>query len=174
MLIKRLAFKFGIICSLIKNALEEKKIVNYVTNDLHRKSSLFYNNSARHWQHECDTSNMSDTSDTSSTRVKNFDFDNDANKNIFSRPYISYMANQRSQWEEQFLSFEELLFRNVSFPCQNVFEKCTTKLNFTMPKSISKSHTLDCNCKWTCTFLDSNTVLFSVKIVLCETIITFF
>ena len=70
MLIKRLAFKFGIICSLIKNALEDKKIVNYVTNDLHRKSSLFYNNSARHWQHECDTSNMSDTRDTSSTRVK--------------------------------------------------------------------------------------------------------
>ena len=28
-------------------------------------------------------------------RVKNFDFDNDMSENIFSHPYISYMANQR-------------------------------------------------------------------------------
>ena len=42
------------------------------------------------------------TNDTSATRVKNFDFDNDTSKNIFSHPYIYYMASERLQGEEQF------------------------------------------------------------------------
>ena len=73
------------------------------------RSSLFYNISALHEQHKCDTSDMSltralherserDTIATQMTRVqkrvKNFDFDNDMSENIFSHPYISYMANQ--------------------------------------------------------------------------------
>ena len=33
--------------------------------------------------------------DASATRVKNFDFHNNTSENIFSRPYISYMANER-------------------------------------------------------------------------------
>ena len=64
-------------------------------------------------QHECDTSDMSATrvrherhecymNETSTTRVKNFDFDNDTGKNIFSHPYIYYMASERLQGEEQF------------------------------------------------------------------------
>ena len=57
-------------------------------------SSLFYNTSARHEWHEFDTN------DTISTQVKNFDFGNDASENIFSHPYISYMANKRLQGEE--------------------------------------------------------------------------
>ena len=47
-------------------------------------------------QHECCTSN------TSATRVKNFDLDNDTSKNIFSQPYIYYVAIERLQGEEQY------------------------------------------------------------------------
>ena len=46
--------------------------------------------------HECYTN------DTSETRVKNLDFDNDTGKNIFSHPYIYYMASERLKREEQF------------------------------------------------------------------------
>ena len=42
------------------------------------------------------------TNDTSAARVKKFDFDNDMNENIFSRPYISYRENERLQGDEQF------------------------------------------------------------------------
>ena len=52
---------------------------------------------------------MSETSDMSATRVKNFDFDNDTSKNIFSHPYIYYMASERLQGEEQFHSRNYLL-----------------------------------------------------------------
>ena len=41
--------------------------------------------------HECYTK------DTSATRVKNFDFDNDMSKNIFSQSYIYYMESERLQ-----------------------------------------------------------------------------
>ena len=55
----------------------------------------------RHKRHKCDSSETRATqmrherykNDTSATRVKNFDFDNDTSENIFSHPYISYMAN---------------------------------------------------------------------------------
>ena len=49
------------------------------------RSSLIYNTSTRHEQHECDTS------DTSATRMKNFDFDNDTiKKHIFTPLYLLY------------------------------------------------------------------------------------
>ena len=86
-------------------------------------SSLIYNTSARHERHECDTSatlvtrvrHECDTSatrvlyerhecDTSATLVKIFDFDNGTSKNIFSHPYIYYIASERLQGEEQFHS----------------------------------------------------------------------
>ena len=41
---------------------------------------------------------------TSATRVKNFDFDNGTCKNIFSLPYIYYMARERLEGEEEFHS----------------------------------------------------------------------
>ena len=88
------------------------------------RSSLIYNTSAKHERQECDTSNTNatrvqhewDTSDTSATRVlyecytndastkrvKYFDFDNSTGKNIFSQPYIYYMASERVKGEEQF------------------------------------------------------------------------
>ena len=96
-------------------------------------SSLFYNTSARHERHECDTNDTSATrvrlqrhkcetttrvlhkphecytNDTSATRVKIFDFDNDKVENIFSQPYSSYTANERLQGEKQFHSKNYLL-----------------------------------------------------------------
>ena len=59
--------------------------------------------SATRVQHECYTN------DTIAARVKNFDFDNDTSENIFSHPYISYMANERLQGDEQFHSKNYLL-----------------------------------------------------------------
>ena len=47
--------------------------------------------------------------DTNVTRVKNFDFDNDMGKNIFSHAYIYYMASERLQGEEQFHTKNYLL-----------------------------------------------------------------
>ena len=41
---------------------------------------------------------------TRTTRVKNFDFGNAMSENMFSHPYISYIANERLQGEEQFPS----------------------------------------------------------------------
>ena len=78
----------------------------------------------RAW-HKCNTSAARTTrvrhecymDGTSATRVKNFDFDNDTSKNIFSYPYIYYMASGK------------IPFGNASFPWQNVFKKCTTKTN---------------------------------------------
>ena len=83
-------------------------------------SSLFHNTSARHEWHECDTSDISatqvqhewqerDTIDTKTTRVrhvcytnhtsvargKKFISNNETSENIFSHPYISYVANER-------------------------------------------------------------------------------
>ena len=43
-----------------------------------------YSTSARHERHECNTT---DRNDTSATRRKNFDFDNDTSENIFTPPY---------------------------------------------------------------------------------------
>ena len=54
-------------------------------------------------QHECNTN------DTSAARVKNFDFNNVTGKNIFSYPYIFYMASERLQGEKQFHTKNYLL-----------------------------------------------------------------
>ena len=54
-------------------------------------------------RHECDTNEII------ATWVKNFDFDNETGENIFSHLYISYMANERLQGEEQFHSKNYLL-----------------------------------------------------------------
>ena len=42
-------------------------------------------------------------------------------------------------------------FGNVLFPCQNAFEKCTTKTELCNGKSCI-SYTLDCSCKLPCMF----------------------
>ena len=77
------------------------------------------------------------TNDTNAIQVKNFSFDNDTTENMFSHPYISYMANERIQGEEQFHSRSYLL----EMPCSHVkmrFKSAPQKLNFVMAKAISK------------------------------------
>ena len=77
------------------------------------------------------------TNDTSATRVRNFDFNNYTSENIFSHPYISYMANERLQEEEQFHSRNYLL----EMPRSHVkihLKFVPQKLNFVMEKAISK------------------------------------
>ena len=111
------------------------------------RSSLIYNTSSRHLQHQCNTSvtlatqmqhewdtrEMSATqvwhecytNATSVTRVKNFNFDNDTCKNIFTLLYLLH-----GKWKTTrrgTISFQELPFGNASFPCQKAFKWCTTK-----------------------------------------------
>ena len=105
-------------------------------------------------QHECDPIDTSETratqvrhecctNDTSATRVKNFDFGNDTSKNIFSYPYIYYMASKRLQREEQFYS-KNYLSEMPSFHAKMRLKSAPQKLNFLMVKDISKNCTLDC------------------------------
>ena len=98
-----------------------------------------------HEQHECNTNN------TSPTRVKNFNFGNHASENIYSQPYINYMANQRLQGEEQFYSKNSFLEMPRSHTKMHL-KSAPQKQNFVMVKAISKSYTLDCSCKCPCTF----------------------
>ena len=98
-------------------------------------------------RHEC---YMND----SATRVKNFDFDNDTIENIFSHSYISYMVNERLQGEEQFHSKNFLLEMPRSHAKIHL-KSAPLKMNFVMAKAISKSYTLNCSCKYPCTFLHS-------------------
>ena len=66
------------------------------------RSSLFYNMSTRH---ECDTSTTRMTPVWHECYTSGAsDFDNHAGENIFLLPYISHMANERLQGEEQFHS----------------------------------------------------------------------
>ena len=106
-------------------------------------------------RHECYTK------DTTATRAKNFDFDNDTGKNIFSHPYIHYMASERLQGEEQFHT-KNYLLEISRFYAKMRLKSAPQKLNFLMAKAISKSCTLDCSCKSPCTFS------LSMKIILCE------
>ena len=113
-------------------------------------------------QHKCDTSatrtkrvrNKCYTNGKSATRVKNFDFDNNTSKNIFSHPHIYYMASERLQEEEQFHS-KNYLLEMSRFHAKMRLKSAPQKLNFLMEKATSKSCTLDCSYKCPCTFLHS-------------------
>ena len=64
------------------------------------------------------------------------------------------MASERLQGEEQFHSKNYLL----EMPCSHAkmrLKSAPRKLSFLMAKAISKSYTLDCSCKCSCTFPDS-------------------
>ena len=87
----------------------------------------------------------------SKAKVKNFVFDNDTSKNIFSHPYIYYMANKRLQGKEQFHS-KNYLLEMSRFHTKMRLKSAPQKLNFLMAKAISKSCTLDCSCKYPCMF----------------------
>ena len=132
----------------------------YIYISLHkgRRSSLIYNTSARHERHECETGATFATRllhkrqecDTS----EKFDFDNDTCKNIFSHPYIYYMASERLQGQEQFHTKNYLLEMSC-FYAKMRLKSARQKLNFLMAKAISNSCTLDCSCKCPCTFSHS-------------------
>ena len=73
------------------------------------------------------------------TRVKNFDFDNDTNKKIFSHSYIYYMASERLQGEEKFHSKNYLL--EMPSPYAPI-ELCTRKAQlFNGKRYIKKLYT---------------------------------
>ena len=76
--------------------------------------------------------------------MKKFYFDNDTSENMFSHPYISYMANERLQGEEQFHSKNYLLEMSHSHAKMRL-KSAPKNLNFVMAKAISKSYTLDCS-----------------------------
>ena len=84
--------------------------------------------------------------DTSVTRVNNFDFDNDTSEIIFSHPYISYIANERLQGEEQF-HFKNYLLEMPRFTVKMHLKNPPQKPNFVMAKAMSRSYALDCSCK---------------------------
>ena len=92
-----------------------------------------------HEWHECNTSETQatqvHTSAIQTTRVTNFDFDNDTSQNIFPHPYISYMANERLQEEEQFHSKNYLLEMSFSHAKMHL-KSAPQKLNFVMAKVI--------------------------------------
>ena len=65
--------------------------------------------------------------------------------------YVFVLAIRQIQGEEQFHSKNYLL----EIPCSHAkmrLKGASQKLNFVMEKAISKSYTLDCNCKCPCTF----------------------
>ena len=99
------------------------------------------------------------SNDTSATRmlhersmtwVKTFEFDNNTSENIFSYPYIYYIASERLQREEQFNPNNYFLEIPRSHAKMRL-KSAPQKLNFVMPKAISRSCTLDYNWKYPCT-----------------------
>ena len=93
--------------------------------------------------------------------MKNFDFDSDMSKNIFLHPYISYMASERLQGDEQFHSMNYLL-QMPRFFAKMRLKSAPQKLDFLITKAISKRCTLDCSCKYPCTFPHSYAQYFSL------------
>ena len=69
--------------------------------------------------------------------MKNFDFDNDTGKNIFSHIYIYYMANERLQGEEQFHTKNYLLEMSC-FHAKMRLKSAPQKLIFFYGKSYIK------------------------------------
>ena len=84
-------------------------------------------------------------------RVKNFDFDNNTSENIFSYTYINHIANEILQGEEKFHSKNYLLEMPYSYAKMRL-KSAPQKLNLIMAKAILKCYTLDCCCKYPCTF----------------------
>ena len=115
---------------------------------------------------------MSYTSATRTTQMKNFNFDNYyTSENIFSHPYISYIANERLERDEQFHSknYHLEMPRSHAKMC---FKSATQKLNFLMAKAISICYTLDVTANALAQsriVTYSNTASFSIKTTICET-----
>ena len=84
-------------CSVTKSDKLTLTLI-FFTRALKKRSSLIYNTSARHERQESDASAALATwvrherrkYDTNAKRVKNYDFDNDTSKNIFTPLYLLY------------------------------------------------------------------------------------
>ena len=72
----------------------------------------------------------------SATRVKNFDFADDASENTLSYPYIRYMTNEKLQGAEEF-HFRTTFWKCI-VPMPKCFERCTTKTEVCNGKSYFK------------------------------------
>ena len=84
-------------------------------------SSLIYSTSARLGRHRCErnATRVRHKWDTSATRLKSFDFDNDtSDENIFSHTYLSYMAN------ENYKESKNYILRTASWKCLFSMPKC--------------------------------------------------
>ena len=102
---------------------------------------------------------MPDTNDTSATRVKNFNFDNDTSKNIFAHPYIYYMASERLQGEEQFHS-KNYILEMSRFRAKMRLKSAPQKRKkfYTGLQVLGRSHIVT----------HSNAASFLIKTILCE------
>ena len=101
----------------------------------------------RHEQHECVASKAQVlneetkvrhgcyTNGTSATRMENFDFDNDSSENIFSHPYICYVANERLQGEQQF-HYKNYFLETSRSHAKIHLKNAPQKLNFVMVEAI--------------------------------------
>ena len=97
-----------------------------------------------------------DTSNTSVTRVQQ-EWDTSAiqvNSFDFSHPYFSYITNKCLQGEKELYCKNYLLEMPPSHVKMRL-KRPLQKLDFVMAKTISKSYTLDCSCKCSCTFSHS-------------------
>ena len=112
-------------------------------------------------QHECDTSDTSATRvlhvrrecDTSTTRTTRERHKREFLILITTRVKTYFHIPILAVWQmKDYKERINFILRNTSFPCQNAFEKCITKMNFVMAKAISKSYTLHCRCKCPYTF----------------------
>ena len=61
------------------------------------------------------------------------------------------MASERLQGEQQFHSRNNLL-EMPRFHAKMCLKSAPQKINFSMAKAISKRCTIDCSCKYPCTF----------------------
>ena len=107
-----------------------------------RWSSLIYNTSVRHERHEYDTS------DTSATRAlhKRHECDMGEKKLILITTRVKtcfripiFTIWQVKDHKERSNFILSTTFGNASFPCQNAFEKCTTKTRLCNGKSYIKN-----------------------------------
>ena len=69
------------------------------------------------------------------------DFDNDTSKNIFSHLYISYMANERLEEEEQFHS-KNYLSKMPLFHAKIHFKSAPQKVNLVIAEKLYQKVTL--------------------------------
>ena len=106
------------------------------------RSSIIYNASARHERHKCKTNvtRDCDTSATRTTRMRhewaNFILITTRVKTYFHIPIFTiWQVKDYKEWNNFILS---TTLGNASFPCQNAFEKCTTKTGLYNVKSYIK------------------------------------